>query len=60
MKKCIETRVDLQKLDDVCLDCCDYIESGHLMVRCENCAVPALKKEIREEEEEANNAKIKN
>lgn len=34
--------VEYKQLDNVCLDCCDYIEGG-LETRCDTCPVSKLK-----------------
>jgi len=39
-------RVSKRQLDEVCLDCCDYIQKK---AKCEKCSVNELKKIINQE-----------
>ena len=38
-------RVNIQNLDYVCLDCCDFLKCKS--VSCENCPIDMLKKRLR-------------
>jgi hypothetical protein len=41
----VEYRISFRNLDDVCLDCCDFL--NHRCVECEDCPVSRLKKRIK-------------
>jgi hypothetical protein len=45
LKNDIEHRVNIKQLDEVCLDCTDFL--NHLSIECEDCPVDKLKRLLK-------------